>query len=120
MALRETWAAYEEAWSESDPGRRATILRLTLDATFVYSDPVTRTESQDALSRYIGELQQTVPGLRIVTTSFAEHHDACLVGWTLQDGNSNAVARGVTCGERDGNGLLKKATVFYDLPHGSP
>lgn len=120
MALREIWAAYEGAWSESDPAMRAAILGRTLDENFVYSDPSTRTESRDALSRHIGELQRIIPGLRIVTTSFAEHHDACLVGWTLEDGNSNAVARGTTCGEHDGNGLLKKATVFYDLPHGSP
>ena len=120
MALRATWAAYEGAWSEADPGRRAAILGRTLDENFVYSDPTTRTESRDALSRHIGELQRAIPGLRVVTTSFGEHHDACLVSWTLEDGNGNEVARGVTCGERDGNGFLRKATVFYDLPHGSP
>lgn len=116
MALRETWAAYEGAWNESDPGKRAAVLRRTLDETFIYSDPLMRTEGHGELSKYIGELQRTVPGLRILTTSFAEHHDSCLVGWTMQDGNGNALTNGVTCGELDGNGLLKRATVFYDPP----
>lgn len=113
MALRETWATYESAWSESDPGKRRALLRQTLDEAFIYCDPLTRTETHDALSTYIGELQRTIPGLSIVTTSFAEHHDACLVTWTLQDGNHAPVAKGMTCGEIHGNGRLRKATVFY-------
>jgi hypothetical protein len=52
--------------------------------------------------------------VRIVTSSFEQHHDACLVKWTMQDGHDKALAHGVTCGEADGNGLLKRATVFYD------
>ncbi|MGE4249887.1 MAG: hypothetical protein AB7F09_10870 [Parvibaculaceae bacterium] len=113
MALRETWALYEGAWSESDPVTRAAILDGTLDEAFVYSDPSIRTDSPDALSHHIGELQRAIPGLRIVTTSFAAHHDACLVAWTLHNGSSVVVTSGVTCGEFLGNGRLKKATVFF-------
>lgn len=119
MALRETWAAYERAWSEIDPGKRAAVLRQTLDADFLYSDPLTQTESHSALSQYIDGLQRTIPGLSVVTTSFAEHHDTCLVTWTLQDGDRNAVTSGVTCGEFQSDGLLTKATVFYDPPQGA-
>ena len=119
MALRETWAAYEGAWSETDPGKRAAVLRETLAETFSYSDPLAQTESHSALSQYIEGLQRTIPGLSIVTTSFAEHHDSCLVTWTLQDGDKNVVTSGVTCGEFLSDGLLKKATVFYDPPQGA-
>lgn len=116
MTLRETWATYEGAWSESDPGKRTAILAETLDADFHYSDPLTRTEGLSALSHHIGELQRAIPGLRIITRSFAEHHDSCLVAWTLHDGNNNAVTSGVTCGEFLGGGRIRKATVFYELP----
>lgn len=116
MTLREIWSHYEGAWSESDPGKRDAILRKTLDEKFIYCDPLIRTESHDQLSGYIGELHKNVPGVRIVTNSFEQHHDACLVKWTMQDGDKNALVNGVTCGELDGNGCLTKATVFYDLP----
>src|SRR4051812_13587192 len=94
MSLRETWSAYEGAWSEADTKKRARILRQTLDAKFIYSDPLMRTEGHDELSGYIGELQKTVPGVRIVTSSFEQHHDACLVKWTMQDGHDKALAHG--------------------------
>lgn len=116
MAMREIWSAYEGAWNEVDAARRSAILRQTLDEKFIYCDPLIRTEGHDQLSGYIGELQKAVPGVRIVTASFEQHHDRCLVKWTMQDGHSNVLANGVTCGELDGNGLLKKATVFYDPP----
>jgi hypothetical protein len=119
MKLRETWAAYEGAWSETDPGKRAAVRRQTLDETFFYSDPSTQTESHSALSQYIEGLQRAIPGLSIVTTAFVEHHDTCLVSWTLQDGSNSAVTSGVTSGEFLSNGLLKKATVFYDPPQGA-
>lgn len=113
MTLRDIWAVYEGAWAEIDPGKRAEILRRTLDERFVYVDPQIRTEGHDQLSDYIGELQKTIPGMRIITNSFAEHHESCLVEWTMQDGNSTVLADGVTCGEGDAGGLLKKASVFY-------
>jgi hypothetical protein len=113
MALRDIWAEYEGAWAETDPGKRAETLGRTLDGTFVYVDPNIRTEGRDQLSHYIGELQKTIPGLRIVTNGFTEHHESCLVNWTLEDGQRIAIATGVTCGERAASGLLGKASVFY-------
>ena len=113
MALRDIWADYEGAWAEADPGKRAETLRRTLDGAFVYVDPNIRTDGQDQLSHYIGELQKSIPGLRIVTNGFAEHHGSCLVNWTLEDGQRNAVVTGVTCGESTASGLLGKASVFY-------
>ncbi len=113
MTLRDIWADYEGAWAETDPGKRAETLGRTLDGTFVYIDPNIRTEGHDQLSRYIGELQKTIPGLRVITNGFAEHHEACLVNWTLEDGQRHVIATGVTCGERAANGLLTKASVFY-------
>lgn len=113
MTLRDIWADYEGAWAETDPGKRGETLSRTLDGTFVYIDPNIRTQGHDQLSHYIGELQKTIPGLRIVTNGFAEHHEACLVNWTLEDGRRTAIATGVTCGERAASGLLGKASVFY-------
>ncbi len=116
MALRDIWADYEGAWAEIDPAKRAETLRRTLDGTFIYVDPQVRTEGHDQLSHYIGELQKTIPGMRVVTNSFVEHHESCLVNWTLEDGQNNAVAKGVTCGECAVDGLLTKASVFYGSP----
>lgn len=116
MTLRDIWADYEGAWAETDPGKRAETLQRTLDGAFVYIDPNVRTDGHDQLSHYIGELQKSIPGLRVVTNSFAEHHEACLVNWTLEDGQRQAIATGVTCGERAANGLLTKASVFYGSP----
>jgi hypothetical protein len=116
MTLRDIWADYEGAWAETDPGKRAEALKRTLDGAFVYIDPNIRTEGHDQLSHYIGELQKTIPGLRIVTTGFAEHHESCLVNWTLEDGRATAIVTGVTCGERAASGLLGKASVFYGAP----
>lgn len=118
MALREIWADYEAAWAETDPGKRADTLSRTLDSAFVYVDPNIRTEGQDQLSQYIGELQKTIPGMRIVTNGFTEHHEACLVNWTLEDGQRSAIVTGVTCCERAANGLLGKASVFYGAASG--
>lgn len=115
MTLRDIWADYEGAWAETDPGKRAETLRRTLDGTFVYIDPNIRAEGHDQLSDYIGELQKTIPGMRIVTNGFAEHHETCLINWTLEDGRRTAIATGVTCGERAASGLLGKASVFYGL-----
>jgi len=116
MALRHVWSAYECAWSETDAERRDGIFSQTLDTSFIYSDPVIRTEGYGPLSDYIAQLQSKLPGMRIVTTSFEEHHDICLVKWTMQDGHRNALAQGVTCGEMIASGRLIKAAVFYDLP----
>lgn len=120
MTLRDIWAVYEGAWAEADPGKRADILRRTLDERFVYVDPQIHTEGHNQLCDYIGELQKTIPGLCIITKTFAEHHDSCLVEWTLRDGNGTALADGVTFGEGDAGGLLKKVSVFYGAPGGSP
>ncbi len=114
MSLRDIWAAYEGAWNETDVGRRAQLLRQTLDEGFIYSDPLTMTVGHEPLSSYIGELQKSVPGVRIVTSSFEQHHDACLVKWTMQDGQSRTLGMGSTCAELGGSGRLKKATAFYD------
>lgn len=116
MALRDIWSEYEGAWAETDPAKRAETLSRTLDGAFVYIDPHIHTEGHDELSHYIGELQKTIPGMRIVTASFAEHHDSCLVNWSLRDGQDNAVVTGVTCGECAASGLLIKASVFYGAP----
>lgn len=116
MPLREIWADYESAWAETDPNKRSDALRRTLEGTFVYVDPNIRTEGHEQLSHYIGELQKNIPGMRVITKSFAEHHGSCLVNWTLEDGQNNAVAAGVTCGESAANGLLLKVAVFYGSP----
>jgi hypothetical protein len=102
---------------------RASTARRTLDEELIYTDALMRTDGRDAPSHYIGELRRTILDLSIatnsnqVTMSFAQHYAACLVTWMLQDGNSNQVTIGVTCGEFQNNGLLKKATVFYDPPY---
>lgn len=111
--MREIWLIYEGAWNEIDPGKRKAILEKTLGRQFVYSDPLMRTEGLDQLSDYIGQTQLSVPGMRIATEAFVQHHESCLVRWTMQDGSGKAVANGVTCGELDGEGLLRKATVFF-------
>jgi hypothetical protein len=96
---------------------RASTARRTLDEELIYTDALMRTDGRDAPSHYIGELRRTILDLSIATMSFAQHYAACLVTWMLQDGNSNQVTIGVTCGEFQNNGLLKKATVFYDPPY---
>ena len=65
MAMRDILSAYEGAWSEVDAARRNAILRRTLDKKFIYCDPLICTEGHDQLSGYIGELQRTVPMVRL-------------------------------------------------------
>jgi hypothetical protein len=77
---------------------RASTARRTLDEELIYTDALMRTDGRDAPSHYIGELRRTILDLSIAT-------------------NSNQVTIGVTCGEFQNNGLLKKATVFYDPPY---
>lgn len=116
MALRDIWADYAGAWAETDPAKRVETLRRTVHGGFVYIDPHIRTDGHDQLSHYIGALQKSIPGMRIVTDAFDEHHESCLVKWTMQDSHGKALAAGVTCGERAPEGLLAKASVFYGSP----
>ena len=74
-AIEEVLLAYAAAWSETDEGKRRTLLEKGWAENGIYTDPIGEVSGREALVQHIGRFLQQFPGHRILLTSgIDEHH----------------------------------------------
>ena len=76
--------AYLATWNETDPGRRAALLRERWTEGARYADPLARTAGRDAIGELIAGVQARFPGFRFARLGAADGHgEHVRFSWSL-------------------------------------
>ena len=109
---RTIWDAYTLAWKHHTAAEKHAALERVAARDCVYTDPLARTESRDALVEYMLEFHRQVPGGHFETSYFLAHHDRSIARWTMRGGDGAALGEGISYGEYDGDKLVAMTGFF--------
>lgn len=76
--------AYLATWNETDPARRAALLRERWTEDARYADPLARSAGRTAIDAMIGAVQARFPGFRFTRLGAADGHgEHVRFAWSL-------------------------------------
>jgi hypothetical protein len=110
--------AYFDMWNETDPGRRADLIRQAWADDARYLDPLLEADGPDGLSTMVETVHQHYPGQRFTRTSGIDaHHDLVRFAWQLAGPDGTVTVAGIDVGELGADGRLRRITGFFgELP----
>ncbi|MCA8909131.1 MAG: nuclear transport factor 2 family protein [Rhodospirillaceae bacterium] len=112
MTPEDLWKRYAAIWfldAERRPGELAAC--LADDAS--YCDPQHAAGGREALSAYMADVQQRVPGGRFEIRSVQHHHGRCLAQWELLSADDGLVLTGTSFASLAEDGRLSGITGFF-------
>ena len=113
---KQVWETYAASWkAEGAQAKKAALARSVADGA-VYRDPLAECRGHQALTDYMLDFHQQVPGGHFRTTYFLAHHDRSIARWDMVDGQGHKIGEGVSYGEYAANGTLVAMTGFFDVP----
>lgn len=93
MNLNDLIDRYCEAWSDTDPAKRAALLESVWAADATYTDPTVNGLGMNELLAHIAKVQATRPGATVRRTTLVdEHHGAVRFGFEVL-GRDGAILR---------------------------
>lgn len=115
---RAVWESYVSAWRAATADEKQAIFATCLVPDCVYTDPLVQVRGWAALTRYMLDFQQQIPGGHFVTQRFIEHHQRSIASWKMLNADAIAVSEGVSYAEYDAQGRLLAMTGFFETPKG--
>lgn len=113
-SLRKTWERYASAWKAPSADEKRALLDGATLPNAVYTDPLHRTETRDALIEYMLEFHRQVPGGHFETTWFMSHHGCGAARWCMRGADGTALGEGVSYVVFDDSGRLRSMTGFFE------
>jgi hypothetical protein len=109
---------YLSMWNETDPGRRAEIIRTAWSEQGAYWDPMLEATGHEAMGAMVETVQAQFPGQRFRRTSGIDaHHALVRFGWELAAPDGTVTVAGVDVGVIGEDGRLTRIAGFFgDLP----
>ena len=114
--LESIWETYVSAWKLTSKAAQRERLGGCLAADCVYTDPLTVARGVEALLEYMAAFHEQVPGGHFVTVQFFSHHERCAARWKMVNATGEPLDEGVSYGEYDETGRLKRMTGFFNPP----
>lgn len=111
-----TWTTYTLAWQTESASDRLALLARSLHPECRYADPLADVIGWPALSAYMHDLQQQIPGVHFVATRFITHHRCSMAQWQMRDAREAVLSEGVSFGEYAADGRLIRMNGFFDTP----
>jgi hypothetical protein len=109
MTADRPWDRYAATWS-LDPAARASELPACVTGDVSYCDPNGLLQGQQALSDYMADFQDSVPGGSFAIRSVLHHHDRSMARWTLRGPDGHALQTGTSFGLLASEGRLQAIT----------
>ncbi len=111
-----TWEKYVSAWKAITAKEKSDVLRNSVVAACVYTDPATIARGHEELIAYMLGFHQQVPGGHFVTTYFLAHHNVSIAKWNMVSGDGAVIGDGVSYGQYNEQGELVAMTGFFETP----
>lgn len=113
MVLEALWRRYARIWS-SEAQARETEIDACLAETCTYCDINGVLEGREALSRYMGQFQESVPGGSFEILSVLAHHSRTIAEWRLRASDGRILQTGRSFARLSADGRLQDITGFFD------
>lgn len=114
--LTETIDAYLTGWNETNPERRAAIVRRVWASDGRLIDPPLAASGRDEISEMAATFQSQFPGHQFVRVStIDEHHNHFRFAWDLVAADGSVTLSGLDVGELDGDGTIRRITGFFGV-----
>ena len=112
--VTSTVNAYVAMWNETDPAKRAEVIRAAWTDDGHYIDPLMESQGHDGLSSMIDGVQAQFPGHSIRRTSGV---DVVRFAWELVADDGTVAAGGIDVGVLADDGRFSRIAGFLgDLP----
>jgi hypothetical protein len=113
----EIFAAYGEAWNQTDELKRRALLDQAWADDGLYVDPVSEGRGRDALSEIIAGFHKQAPGARIVVTSgLDQHHNQIRFAWSLVQPDGKTAIEGIDACEIAPDGRIARIVGYWGAP----
>ena len=113
--------AYQAAWAERDPVKRAELLARCWDADAIFRDAMGYAEGRQDLADYIGAAQTFAPNLALERVGPLLHaHGHINYRWRIVAPDGSVVMTGNNVGELSPDGMFLNMTGFCDQPSPAP
>ncbi len=119
MSPESLWNRYAAIWSQ-DADVRTDELAACLADEITYCDPNGLIKGRPALSVYMGQFQQSVPGGTFRISQVIHHHDRTLAHWNLHGPNGSVLQTGTSFGQLSEDGRFRSITGFFHEPNQNP
>ncbi len=110
------WESYTSSWKSNTADDKRAIFERCLDKECVYNDPLVKTQGWDALVAYMLDFHQQIPGGHFETVYFLAHNNQSIARWHMKNADNEIVGEGISYGQYNSEGKLKKMTGFFDTP----
>ena len=115
--LTETIDTYLEAYGETDPTRRATLIAQAWATDGKLIDPPLDAAGHDGIDGMFVAVQGQFPGHTFRrSTELDAHHGFARYGWQLVAADGSVTLAGTDIAEVDDNGRLVRVTGFFGEP----
>jgi len=106
---------YFGMWNETDPGRRASLIRLAWAEGGRYADPLLAAQGHAALDAMVAGEQAQFPGHEFRRTSEIDaHHDCLRFTWELVGPDGSVIVAGIDIAIVGSDGRLESVTGFFE------
>ena len=112
--LKSTWETYVSSWKENTYTKQEAKFKESLAKNCTYSDPLATTQGWQALSEYMEQFNQQIPGGHFVTTHFMAYSQKSIAKWEMRNGEGVPIGEGITYGEYNDEDKLVAMTGFYE------
>ncbi len=116
-SVQETVTTYGAAWNEPDSEKRLALLAQVWSAESRYIDPRVDVTGPEALSGYIGAVQDA---MLVLKGELEEHHGHLRFNWALVDEAGAECLPGVDFVTLAEDGRLAKNVGLFDRPVNAP
>ena len=115
--LTETIDTYLEAYGETDPARRATLIEQAWAPDGQLIDPPLDAAGHDGIDGMFAAVQSQFPGHTFRrSTEVDAHHAFARYGWQLVAADGSVTLAGTDVAEVDESGRLVRVTGFFGEP----
>lgn len=112
--ITSTVDTYIAMWNETDPNRRADLIRRAWAESGRYQDPLLEAEGHEGLSEMVAAVHATYPGHQFRRVSAVDaHHQLIRFGWELFAPDGSITVAGIDVGVVDDDSKLVRIAGFF-------
>jgi uncharacterized protein YndB with AHSA1/START domain len=109
--------AYQAAWAERDPDKRAKLIEQCWATDAIFRDAMGYAEGREELANYIGAAQRFAPDIAMERVGGLLHaHGFVNYKWKMVAPNGAVIMTGNNVGELSPDGLFLSMTGFWEQP----
>jgi hypothetical protein len=106
---------YLDAWNQTDPTRRAALVKDLFSADARYTGPIAAAQGPEAITATIAAVQEQFPGFSFRLAGNVDgHHDQMRFTWELGPGNDPAPIVGFDVAVLDPDSKIRTVLGFLD------